>query len=92
MPVASLQKLVMNTSSNNSETSRIDFLAKHIYAGDYDRIDNMNKALKLGDSAMRTITAIKFYANWMNKTGRLPWENYKEKLEQAQTISTALWF
>jgi hypothetical protein len=86
LPVSSLQKLVAHAAASNAEAPRIDFLAKHIFANDFDKIENMSKAIKLCDTAIRTITVIKFYDNYMNKCGRLSWESYKEKLEQVPTF------
>ena len=51
----------------------------------------MNKAMQLCDVAIKTITLIKFYENYMTKTGRLSWEAYKEKLEEVPTFHTPLW-
>ena len=82
LPVTSLQKLVAHAGASNAEAPRIDFLAKHIFVVDYDRIENMNKAIRLCDIAIRTITMIKFYANYRMKCGRLSWETYKDNLEQ----------
>ena len=42
----------------------------------------MSKAIKLCETAIRTITVVKFYENYMMKSGRLSWDTYKEKLEQ----------
>ncbi len=86
LPVTSLQKLVAHAAASNAEAPRIDFLAKHIFVVDFDRIENMNKAIRLCDIAIRTITMIKFYENYMMKCGRLSWETYKDKLEQAPTL------
>ena len=47
----------------------------------------MNQAMKLCDVAIKTITLIKFYENYMSKSGRLSWETYKEQLEEAPTTS-----
>ena len=91
IPIPNLQKLVSISASSNGETYRTDFLAKFIFAGDYERIDNMNKAMKLCDVAIKTITLIKFYENYMTKTGRLSWEAYKDKLEEVPTFHTPLW-
>ena len=55
-----------------------------------DKIENMNKATKLLDMAIKTITLIKFYENYMGTNGRLSWETYKEKLVQVP-FSTAVW-
>ena len=85
--IPNLQKLVSNSSSSNGESTRTDYLARFIFATDYERIDNMNKAMKLCDVAIKTITLIKFYENYMSKSGRLSWESYKEKLEEAPTTS-----
>ena len=57
-------------------------MAEQIFSGDFDRIDNMSKAIKLCETAIRTITVVKFYENYMMKSGRLSWDTYKEKLEQ----------
>ena len=46
----------------------------------------MSKAIKLCDTAIRTITLIKFYENYMMKCGRLSWEAYKDKLEEVPTF------
>ncbi|MFM7982861.1 MAG: hypothetical protein ACKPKO_26415, partial [Candidatus Fonsibacter sp.] len=70
--VANLQKLSTNVASNNGESSRVDFLSKYIFAQDMERIENMSKALKLCETAIKTITLIKFC--------------YKEKLAQVPTI------
>ena len=64
----------------------LTFWQKHIFVNDFDNIENMIKAIKLCDTAIRTITVIKFYENYMNKCGRLSWESYKEKLEQVPTF------
>ena len=85
MTVLSLQKLVAHATTSNNETTRIDFIARQIFITDYDRIENMNKAMRLCDMAIRTITAIKFYENYMTKCGRVSWEIYKDKLEQVPT-------
>ena len=61
LPVSSLQKLVAHAAASNAEAPRIDFLAKHIFVNDFDKIENMSKAIKLCDTAIRTITVIKFY-------------------------------
>ena len=53
-----------------------------------DKIDNMNKATKLLDTAIKTITLIKFYENYMATNGRLSWETYKEKIAQAPISTT----
>ena len=46
----------------------------------------MNRAIRLRDIALRTITVIKFYENYVIKCGRLSREAYKDKLEQAPTF------
>ena len=86
MPVPSLHKLVAHAATSNNETTRIDFIARQIFITDFGRIENMNKAMKLCDTAIRTTTVIKFYENYMTKCGRLSWENYKGMLEQVPTI------
>ena len=58
----------------------------HIFPTDLGRIENRNKAMQLCDAAIRTITVIKFYENYMMKCGRLSWEAYKDKLEQVPTL------
>ena len=89
--IPNLQKFLTNSTSCNGESTRTDFLAKFIFAADYERIDNMNKAVKLCDVAIKTITLIKFYENYMTKSGRLSWESYKDKLEEVPTLHTPLW-
>ncbi|MFM7980027.1 MAG: hypothetical protein ACKPKO_11995 [Candidatus Fonsibacter sp.] len=78
-------KLVSNSVSSNRESTRTDMLARFIFAADYENIENMTKALKLCDVAIKTITLIKFYDNYMLKSGRLSWETYKDKLEEVPT-------
>ena len=67
--------------------SRIECLAKQIFSTDFDRIENMNKAMRLCETAIKHITMIKFFENYMMKGGRVSWESYKEKLEQVPTNS-----
>ena len=90
--VANLQKLSTNATSNNGETSRVDFLSKYIFAQDNEKIENMNKALKLCETAIKTITIIKFYEHYMSTSGRLSWESYKEKVTQAPTFPCVMEF
>ena len=85
-----LQKILTNASGSNGETSRVDFLAKYIFISDMKKIDNMNRATKLLDIAIKTITLIKFYENYMGRNGRFSWETYTEKLVQVP-FSTAVW-
>ena len=74
LPVSSLQKLITSAATSNNKTNRIEFVAKQIFSGDFDRIDNMSKAMKLCETAINTITVIKFYENYMMKGGRLSWD------------------
>ncbi|MFM7978333.1 MAG: hypothetical protein ACKPKO_03375 [Candidatus Fonsibacter sp.] len=65
-------------------------MAKHIFSGNFDRIEHMSKAIKLCETAIKTITVIKFYENYMLKSGRLSWEAYKDKLEQVPGNKTQI--
>ena len=47
--------------------------------------------MKFCDVAIKTITLIKFYENYMTKSGRLSWESYKDKLEEVPTFHTPFW-
>ena len=46
----------------------------------------MNSAMKLSEAAIRAITTIKFYENYLDKHGRLSWDSYKDNLEKAVSV------
>ena len=81
--IENLQNLQTHVSANNNEQSRIDYLAKFIFAQDYDKIENMNTSMKLCDSAIRSITTLKFFENFMSTRGLISWDLYKDTLIQA---------
>ena len=62
----------------------MDYLAKYIFIQDVAVIEDMNTAMTLIDAAIKVITAVKFFENYMHKSGRLSWENYKESIDQAR--------
>ena len=41
----------------------------------------MNTAMKLAEMAIRSITTVKFYENYMDKFGNLSWENFKDAID-----------
>ena len=87
MSIATLRKLLENLhSTTKNEQVKIDFLAKYIFVQDLADIENMNSAMKLVDAAIRAITTIKFYDNYLDKHGRLSWDSYKDNLEKAVSV------
>ena len=45
-------------------------------------ITNMNAAMKLAEVAIRSITTVKFYENYMDKSGNLSWEIFKDHINK----------
>ena len=81
--IENLQKLQTHVGSNNNEQSRIDYLARFIFEQDYANIEIMNTSMKLCETAIRSITTLKFFENFMGTGGRISREIYREKLTQA---------
>ena len=50
-------------------------------------ITNMNAAMKLAEVAIRSITTVMFYANYMDKSGNRSWENFKEDINKVISLS-----
>ena len=46
----------------------------------------MNMSMKLTEVAIKSITTIKFYENYLDKHGRLLWDSYKDPLEKARPV------
>ena len=90
--IANLLKLQTNVSTSNNEQSRIEYLAKFIFAQDYAKIENMITSMKLCDSAIRSITTLKFFENYMTTSGRVSWETYKEKLATTKKVPNSSTF
>ena len=83
MPIEVLRKLQSHLGQTNHEQMRIDFLSRYIFVQDFASIENMNAAMQLSEAAIKCITIVKFYENYLDKDGRLSWDNYKESIEQA---------
>ena len=43
----------------------------------------MSSAMKLLEPAIKAVTTVKFFESYVDKSGRLTWDNYKDQLEKA---------
>ena len=50
----------------------------------------MNTSMKLCDSVIKNITALKLFENYMSTSGRISWDSYKEKVSKATLIQSGL--
>ena len=79
IPIEDLHRLQTHASAGNHEQSRIDYLAKFIFIQAYVKIGNMNEAMKLCDLAIRNITTVRFFENYMGLCGSISWEKLQGK-------------
>ena len=67
MSISTLRKLHSNVHSTNNEQPNIVFLAKFTFFQDLADIKNMSAAMKWIESAIRAITTVKFYENYLTE-------------------------
>ena len=50
-------------------------------------ITNMNAAMQVAQVAIRSITTVKFYENYMDNFGSLSWENFNDAIDKVIMLS-----
>jgi hypothetical protein len=83
MSIDTLRKLQTHVTTTKDEQTKIDFLARFIFSQDFSAIEHTNKAMKLSEAAIKSITTVKFYENYLDRHGRLSWDNYRDNLDKA---------
>ena len=82
MSVASLQKIRSDMEATHVEAFRLISLSKFVFSKDMVDINNTTTAMKLCEEAINFITVVKFYESYMDKHGRLMWEEIKDAIDQ----------
>ena len=82
MSIDSLQSIRSEVEETRYEQARLHSLAKFIWNQYLNDITHMNTAMKVVEMAIRSITTVKFYENYMDKFGNLSWENFKDAIDK----------
>ena len=82
MSIDNLQNIRSEVEETKYENARLQSLAKFIWNQDLNDIAHMNTAMKLAEAAIKTITMVKFYENYMDKYGNPSWENFKGDIDK----------
>ena len=82
LPVAILQQIRSEMDGNNDVGFRCSSLAKFFFAQDMATITSTNSAMKLCEEALKLITTLKLYENYLDRNGRMSWEDFKDKVDE----------
>ena len=82
MSVNKLQQIRSDVGATNYEQGRLDCLSKTIFAKDIVDRTATNVAMRMSESAINAITIVKFYENYMDKYGRVSWDNFQDYIDQ----------
>ena len=83
LPVAVLQQIRSQLDTTNDLIYRSQYLAKVFFEQDTADITSTISAMKLCEEALKLITTVKIYENYMDRNGRMSWEDFKDKLDEA---------
>ena len=82
LPVAVLQKIRSQLDTTNDVICRSQMMAKDFLEQDTADITSTISAMKLCEEALKLITMVKIYENYMDRNGRMSWEDFKDKVDE----------
>ena len=85
LPVAILQQIRSEMDGNNDVVLRCNSLAKFFFTQDMATITSTNSAMKLCEEALKLITTVKLYENYLDRNGRMSWDDMRDKVDEAIT-------
>ena len=92
LSVPVLQQIRSEVYGNNDSVFRLQSLAKFFFAQDMAHITSSNTAMKLCEEALKLITAVKLYENYMDRCGRMSWDDFSDKVDEVTTNHAKLIF
>ena len=57
-------------------------MAKFFFDHDTAEITSTSTAMKLCEEALKLITTVKIWENYMDRNGRVSWEDFKDKVDE----------
>jgi len=80
--VAVLQQIRSQFDTTNDVIHRSQHLAKIFFEQDTANITCTISAMKLCEEALKLVTTVKIYENYMDRNGRMSWEDFKDKVDE----------
>ena len=60
-------------------------MAKFFFEQDTTDITSTINAMRLSEEALKLITTVKIYENYMDRGGRVSWDDFKERIDEVLT-------
>ena len=81
LSVSVLQQIRSELDATNDVSRRYQYMAKFFFEQDTTDITSTINAMRLSEEALKLITTVKIYENYMDRNGRMSWEDFKDKVD-----------
>jgi len=85
LSVTVLQQIRSELDATNDVSRRYQYMAKFFFEQDTTDITSTINAMRLSEEALKLITTVKIYENYMDRGGRVSWDDFKERIDEVLT-------
>ncbi|MFM7984692.1 MAG: hypothetical protein ACKPKO_35755, partial [Candidatus Fonsibacter sp.] len=82
LSVMVLQQIRSETESTNDVLRRCQILSEYFFEQDTAEITSTISAMRLCEEALKLITTVKIWENYMDRHGKVSWEDFKDKIDE----------
>ena len=81
LSVTVLQQIRPELDATNDVSRRYQYMAKFFFEQDTTDITSTINAMRLSEEALKLITTVKIYENYMDRGGRVSWDDFKDRID-----------